>query len=100
MATTPTITPTKNGPYLVEGLELLLNSRGDELAAKEKMYLCRCGGSQNKPFCDGTHAKNGFRGRRESRRQLERRRRYVGSEITITDNRAICSHAGFCTEHL
>jgi len=95
-----TITPTKNGPYLVEHVRLLRNSRGQELAAKDTMRLCRCGGSQNKPFCDGTHRTNGFRGRRESRKQIARRRAYVGAEITITDNRAICAHAGFCTGEL
>jgi CDGSH-type Zn-finger protein len=96
----PTITPTTNGPYRVEGLERLRNSRDEELAVRETLYLCRCGGSQNKPFCDGTHAKIGFRGRRESRRQLSRRRAYAGREVTILDNRAICAHAGFCTSEL
>ena len=96
----PTITPTTNGPYRVDGLERLRNSRDEELAVRETVYLCRCGGSQRKPFCDGTHKKIGFRGRRETRRQIERRRAYVGREVTITDNRSICAHAGFCTSEL
>jgi CDGSH-type Zn-finger protein len=29
---------------------------------KEKIFLCRCGGSNNKPFCDGTHKKIEFKG--------------------------------------
>ena len=100
VAEQPTITPTTNGPYRVEWVTALRNSRGEELAVKEEMYLCRCGGSQNKPFCDGTHRKNGFRGRRETRRQIDRRRPYVGREVTIADNRSICAHAGFCTSEL
>lgn len=30
------------------------------LEGKDKIFLCRCGGSVNKPFCDGTHSKIGF----------------------------------------
>ena len=36
------------------------NSRGDTLATQPGMYLCRCGGSASKPYCDGTHIKIGF----------------------------------------
>ncbi len=100
MGELPRITPTQNGPYRVEGLERLLNSHGEPLATRDVVYLCRCGGSQNKPFCDGTHAKIGFRGRRESRRQISRRKAYEGRQLTIHDNRAICAHAGFCTDSL
>ena len=96
----PTIMPARNGPYLVEGLGRLRNSRGEELPVRERMWLCRCGGSQNKPFCDGTHAKIGFRDRRETRKAISRRKAYVGREITILDNRAVCAHAGHCTEGL
>jgi CDGSH-type Zn-finger protein len=42
------IKSTENGPNLVC------------LDGKVLTALCRCGGSNNKPFCDGTHAKNGF----------------------------------------
>lgn len=51
----PTITVTKDGPYGVTGgIELLDQPRGHG-ASSEHFTLCRCGGSQNKPFCDGTH---------------------------------------------
>jgi CDGSH-type Zn-finger protein len=33
-----------------------------DLAGKPAFSLCRCGGSVNKPFCDGTHSKIGFQG--------------------------------------
>ena len=55
----------KNGPYLVTGdlneLELT-DSEGNryDLSGKQKVTLCRCGASVNKPFCDGQHSKIGF----------------------------------------
>ena len=49
-----------DGPLGVEELEELINSNGDELEVKKRIALCRCGASQTKPFCDGTHKKIGF----------------------------------------
>lgn len=100
MAELPTIRPGDNGPYLVRGLERLRNSRGEELPVKDSIALCRCGGSQNKPFCDGTHKTIGFSGERESTDDLSARRPYAGRAITINDSRAVCSHCGRCAEGL
>lgn len=56
------ITVLDNGPYLVKGPVLLLDAEGNEFhAERATVALCRCGESANKPFCDGTHAKVGFR---------------------------------------
>ncbi len=49
-----------DGPYIVEGLEELSNSKEDSLEISAKVALCRCGASANKPYCDGTHRKIGF----------------------------------------
>lgn len=55
------ITATDNGPYLVEGAARVFDAEGDEFHAPgSKIWLCRCGGSGNKPFCDGTHKERGF----------------------------------------
>ena len=51
---------SQNGPYLVQGKVEIRASRGSETLIKSNAALCRCGGSNNKPFCDGTHEKNGF----------------------------------------
>jgi uncharacterized Fe-S cluster protein YjdI len=51
-----------NGPLLVSGGARILDAEGNLLFEGEKVALCRCGGSSNKPFCDGTHKTNGFRG--------------------------------------
>ena len=50
----------KNGPLLVEGDCLLVDRDGKDQSIKGPLALCRCGGSKNKPFCDGSHAKIGF----------------------------------------
>ena len=92
----PTIKCSRNGPYIVRYLESVRNSRGEEIKAKSVMALCRCGGSANKPFCDGTHAKIGFSDERESDGSKDKWDVHVGKKITIHDNRGICSHAGFC----
>ncbi len=51
----------ENGPYLVRGRFTLTDADGNfyEIAG-ENVALCRCGGSQAKPFCDGSHRENGF----------------------------------------
>ena len=49
------------GPLVVRGT-MTLTSPDGEVATTERATLCRCGGSANKPFCDGTHRTNGFEG--------------------------------------
>jgi CDGSH-type Zn-finger protein len=61
------ITVRPNGPYRVEAPEgsvELVDAQGNkyDLTGKTAFSLCRCGGSINKPFCDGTHSKIGFQG--------------------------------------
>ncbi|MCC6859782.1 MAG: CDGSH iron-sulfur domain-containing protein [Bryobacterales bacterium] len=56
------ITVTKNGPLRVEGDFALLDPEGGQygLGERKAVSLCRCGFSENKPFCDGSHARHGF----------------------------------------
>ena len=57
----PMVTVTNDGPYAVTGgIELVGVPFGDG-ASREHYTLCRCGGSKNKPFCDGTHWSIGFK---------------------------------------
>jgi CDGSH-type Zn-finger protein/uncharacterized Fe-S cluster protein YjdI len=55
------IDPQTNGPLRVRGNLEILSGTGRAVARVTSAYLCRCGGSANKPFCDGTHTKIGFR---------------------------------------
>lgn len=54
------IVPTDNGPYWVSGEFVVTDSDGNEFAVDGDGYLCRCGASDDKPFCDGSHNSNGF----------------------------------------
>ena len=89
-----------NGPYLVTNVETLRNWLGELLPTRPQVALCRCGGSAIKPFCDGTHARIGFTAQKDPKRVPDRRDTYVGTSITILDNRGICAHSGFCTDRL
>jgi CDGSH-type Zn-finger protein len=57
-----TITPYRNGPYLVRGPFTPVDQDGNEIDVKRQVVaLCRCGRSQIRPFCDGTHKTTRFR---------------------------------------
>ena len=96
----PTITPLPNGPLRVRSVTRLSNSRGEPVVAKPTYILCRCGASKTKPFCDGTHVAVGFVDQKTQDRVADALDEYHGRDVTISDNRGICSHAGFCTDHL
>jgi len=55
-------TVNKNGPLRLEGDFTLCDAEGNpyDLAGRTSISLCRCGASENKPFCDGAHRKIGF----------------------------------------
>lgn len=56
-----TVTPYRNGPYLIRGEFSILDQDGNQIERRRKtVALCRCGRSQSKPFCDGTHKVIGF----------------------------------------
>lgn len=54
------ITATRNGPYKVEG-PVDIYYENQRMPAKSPAFLCRCGASLTKPFCDGTHTEIGFK---------------------------------------
>jgi len=49
-----------NGPLMVEGSITIVKKDGSSEIKEEKTFLCRCGYSQNKPYCDGSHKINNF----------------------------------------
>ena len=102
----PRIACVPNGPYyLLNDMQAspvpnLVRSSGAACATVRGIALCRCGGSKNKPFCDGTHSVIGFKDTKTADPAKDKRESYAGKRITILDNRSICAHAGFCTDGL
>ena len=55
-----TVDPRPDGPLFVRGRLRIVDDEGEVIREDTRVALCRCGGSANKPFCDGTHKRNGF----------------------------------------
>ena len=103
---------TQNGPYLVSGgLPLAKEiidcqkerdpvkwTSGEKLPVQESYALCRCGGSGHKPFCDGSHMKNGFDGTETASRKkyVDQCEKYEGPGADLTDIPKLCSAGRFC----
>lgn len=89
-----------DGPYLVTNPLHLRSWLGVEMATTPQMALCRCGRSERKPLCDGTHADGGFSDAKDPDRSRTGSTRNVGLQVTVGDNRGTCAHSGFCTDRL
>jgi uncharacterized Fe-S cluster protein YjdI len=55
-----TVDPRPNGPLFLRGRVRIVDDDGQVVREDTRVALCRCGGSANKPFCDGTHRRIGF----------------------------------------
>jgi len=103
---------SKDGPYLVSGgvplcdADIVINEEGESVAWRkhpdmprhEGCALCRCGGSSNKPFCDGSHVAGGFDGTETASTETvaEQSSRIKGPKLTLDDAEALCAGARFC----
>jgi len=56
-----TITVSHDGPLLLRGRLRIQNAAGETIATADAVALCRCGATNNPPFCDGSHTGIGFR---------------------------------------
>lgn len=109
---TPRINVSDNGPYEVRGgvplrrVRPVTNDQGakvgwaadEPLATEDTYWLCRCGQSASKPFCDGSHRRVAFDGTEAAPTDslAERATDYPAGPVTVHDDRALCEHAGFC----
>ena len=93
-----TINEIENGPLILVADSPVLLKDGESIATEPETHPCRCGASNTKPFCDGTHAKIGFTSKREINEELLYQ--YEGKEITVNFNRSICAGAGACVRGL
>lgn len=106
---------SKNGPYFVSGnvplykVKFVVDEDGNPMGYGEKekietdenYALCRCGNSDNKPFCDGTHSKIGFDG--EEVATLDIKNVYSedieNEHIKLVDHYMYCDHSRFCLRY-
>jgi uncharacterized Fe-S cluster protein YjdI/CDGSH-type Zn-finger protein len=61
-ATNTLVEVNVNGPLCVHGTLTVKDALGNSVEKMNKTFFCRCGASSNKPYCDGSHKKNGFQG--------------------------------------
>jgi len=106
------ISITKDGPYLVSGNIPLAKEmsivgsedqpetwqKGKEYPSQESYALCRCGQSKNKPFCDGMHIKNNFKGTETAvlGSYSKQATTLSGAKLDLDDLPELCSAARFC----
>ena len=95
----PSITAIKDGMLVAKDLPLV-DADGNQIAPHGVHRLCRCGRSGNKPFCDDTHKTFEWSTAKQDGRVPRKEETYEGKQLTILDDRGICSHAGFCTDRL
>jgi CDGSH-type Zn-finger protein len=71
-----------------------------EVEIRDSALLCRCGASERKPFCDGSHASTGFSSAKKWKPGAGSLIDHVGTRVTIHDNRALCAHVEYCVQEL
>ncbi len=96
----PVVEITTRMPYRVKNVETLTDSENRPLETRAIMHLCRCGATRKSPYCDGSHLRHDFIVEKNPNRKPDRFVSYKGKEITIYDNRGICSRDGSCTREL
>lgn len=103
---------TKNGPYHVCGKLPLAKEiskigkdgnpakweEGKKYPDKSEYFLCRCGNSCNKPFCDGSHVSSNFNGTETAsiKKHSEQAENISGPKLNLADAQNFCSSARFC----
>ena len=103
---------SSDGPYLVSGSlpltgkNIISDAKGDPVRwgeghhypNQEEYELCRCGQSENKPYCDKTHTKITFDGTETAIRKdyIEQAHRISGPNLVLTDAHTLCAAARFC----
>ena len=102
---------SNNGPYIIDGtisiqkITIEQDKEGNSVAWKDgelktitNPHLCRCGATNNAPFCDGSHIKINFNGDEAATNSpfFEEAQSIIGPVISLLDNEKFCAYARFC----
>lgn len=94
------ITPMPNGPLKVADAPILRDDRGFPIETGDDAFLCRCGLSSKKPFCDGSHRAAGFSSQPKTdqprNKAVAYRGNVEGTDVTVSYTPMLCSHAAEC----
>ena len=96
------ITLQTDGPITLiaegEDFPVLKTAEGEDIKVEDTVFLCRCGESQDKPFCDWSHTGSGYSDR--NRCENDKLQDNPAPGITVHFNRSICSGAAECVHNL
>lgn len=96
----PLIITPEHGPLYTVDMKHLVGSSGNNIDIPPVASLCRCGASENKPFCDGSHIKIKYVNIKEDDRALDSNREYSGKDMVVVFNLGVCSHSAICLRSL
>src|SRR6202042_3697669 len=115
MAKPARVVVSKDGPYMVTGGPPLSRQtivtdaeggserweEGEPFPVRQTYPLCRCGHSNTKPFCDGTHGTVGFDGTETAGREpyLKQAKLLEGPVLSLSDAEGLCAFGRFCDPH-
>ena len=91
----------EKGPLHITGTLELKNSAGELIDKSEELYLCRCGHSNNKPYCDGQHKEKDFQDNGEFKKPPESEEDVVNEgtlEIKVQENGPLIVRGIFCIQ--
>jgi CDGSH-type Zn-finger protein/ferredoxin len=92
----PIIDMREDGPFLAKHLPELRDRAGNALEPRPLAPLCRCGGSSNKPYCDGTHREIDFKSPPKAAAEKNKVKTYSGDTVDVHYNPLLCCHAAEC----
>lgn len=95
---TCTVTSIENGPLKLQSDKGITLAGDLTLEPGKPVFLCRCGASKTKPYCDGSHSATGFTSYREISDEIQQE--YPGKTVSIHFNRSICAGAANCVHGL
>lgn len=96
----PKIEVLENAFLRAENVPVLIDRDGKTMEAKPVTALCRCGKSANKPYCDGTHKRDGFDGSGPATPPADKVYTYEGRDVDVHYAKLLCSHAAECGKRL